>query len=261
MNIHIDHVLKKYGEKTAVDIPQLDIAEGEIIGLVGNNGAGKTTLFRIMLDLAKADNGMVVYTVDGKQMNPAVTEEWKQHTGAYLDERFLIDFLTPKEYLNFIETTNELPHTAFDKVSQTTQDTEHSTTETQEAPKETDTVTELLIRWGGNELFGSNKLIRDLSAGNKQKVGIIGALLGQPKILILDEPFNFLDPTGQIQLKHIIEAYNRQHRALCIISSHNLGHTVDISTRVLLMEQGRVVSDIDNRQGKAAAELNDYFAV
>ena len=111
----------------------------------------------------------------------------------------------------------------------------------------------------GGEIFGQKKLIRNLSAGNKQKVGIMSALFNRPKLVILDEPFNFLDPSSQNILKHELTEYNRETGATILISSHNLQHTVDISTRITLLEKGRIIKDMSNENGSARTELENYF--
>ena len=229
--IKIDNLKKQFGETCACDIPSFQINDGDILGLVGNNGAGKSTLFRIMLDLLKADNGTV--TING--INPAESEEWKQQVGAYIDEGFLIDFLTPEEYFAFLG-----------KISGKTQ------AEVDERLKDFE-------RFAAGEVFGQKKLIRNLSAGNKQKVGIISALFNKPNTIILDEPFNFLDPSSQNMLKHLLTEYNRETGATILVSSHNLAHTVEISTRIALLEHGVIVRDINNTDGAAAQELENYF--
>ncbi|MCR5818488.1 MAG: ATP-binding cassette domain-containing protein, partial [Prevotella sp.] len=114
-------------------------------------------------------------------------------------------------------------------------------------------------RFAGGEVFGQKKLIRNLSAGNKQKVGIMSALLRKPKTVILDEPFNFLDPTSQLVLKHLLTDYSKETHATIIISSHNLQHTVDISNRIALLEHGQIIRDIPNIDGSATADLQEYF--
>lgn len=229
--IKIEGLKKHFGDTCACDIPSFIINIGNILGLVGNNGAGKTTLFRLLLDLLKADEGSV--TID--DINPAESEEWKNNVGAHIDEGFLIDFLTPEEYFSFLG-----------KISGMTQaDVDHRL--------------EDFERFAGGEIFGQKKLIRNLSAGNKQKVGIISALLRKPKTVILDEPFNFLDPTSQLVLKHLISDYARETHATVIISSHNLQHTVDISTRIALLEHGQIIRDLSNVDGSATAELQEYF--
>ena len=229
--ITIQNLKKQFGETIACDIPELNINDGDILGLVGNNGAGKTTLFRMMLDLLKPDEGEV--TLDS--VKPALSEEWKATTGAYIDEGFLIDFLTPEEYFAFIG-----------KITDMTQE------EVDERLKDFE-------RLAGGEVFGQKKLIRNLSAGNKQKVGIISALFNRPKLVILDEPFNFLDPSSQNILKHELTAYAQQTGATILVSSHNLLHTIEISTRIALMEKGHIIRDITSVDESSKAELENYF--
>ena len=231
--IEIKNLKKQFGETIACDIDSLTINDGEVLGLVGNNGAGKTTLFRMMLDLLKPDDGQVL--IDG--INPAESEAWKDTTAAYIDEGFLIDFLTPEEYFAFL---GKLGGMKPDEVAQRTA---------------------LYEQLAGGEIFGQKKLIRNLSAGNKQKVGIISALIRQPRLLILDEPFNFLDPTSQNVLKHVIGDYSSRTGATVVVSSHNLQHTVDISTRIALLEKGHIVSDLPNKDGSARSKLDRYFEV
>ncbi len=238
--IRIDSLEKRFGETIACDIPSLTINDGDILGLVGNNGAGKTTLFRMLLDLLKPDEGKVVlqFSSSGEDtvaINPAESEAWKDKTGAYIDDSFLIDFLTPEEYFAFLG-----------KISNITQE-------------EVDERLKQYERFASGEVFGQKKLIRNLSAGNRQKVGIIAALFNRPQLVILDEPFNFLDPSSQNILKHVLTNYNRETGATILISSHNLQHTVDISTRITLLEKGCVVKDLPNTDGSARTELENYF--
>ena len=241
--ITINNLKKQFGETCACVIPSFTINDGDILGLVGNNGAGKTTLFRLLLDLLQADEGSVSYILPsplgeglgGEAINPAESEAWKKDVGAYIDDGFLIDFLTPEEYFAFLG-----------KISGMTQE-------------DVDQRLEAYERFAGGEIFGQKKLIRNLSAGNKQKVGIISALLRKPRTVILDEPFNFLDPTSQLVLKHLITDYASETGATIIISSHNLQHTVDISTRIALLEHGQIIRDLPNTEGSATAELQEYF--
>ena len=235
--IKIENLKKNFGETCACDIPSFTINDGDILGLVGNNGAGKTTLFRLLLDLLQADAGSVEYVFDGSPsaINPAESEAWKEHVGAYIDEGFLIDFLTPEEYFSFLG-----------KVSGISQ-------------QEVDERLQHFERFANGEIFGKKKLIRDLSAGNKMKVGIISALFRHPKTVILDEPFNFLDPTSQLVLKHLLKDYAQETGATILISSHNLQHTVDISSRIALLEHGVIIRDLPNSEGSATQELQEYF--
>ena len=231
--IIIDKLKKNFGEKIAVDIEHYEINQGDMLGLVGNNGAGKTTLFRIMLDLLKADDGKVIIN----DIDVSQSEDWKSITGAFIDDGFLIDYLTPEEYFYFIGKMYGLKKEGVD---------------------------ERLIpfeRFMSGEVIGHKKLIRNYSAGNKQKIGIISAMLHYPQLLILDEPFNFLDPSSQSIIKHLLKKYNEEHQATVIISSHNLNHTVDVCPRIALLEHGVIIRDIINEDNSAEKELEDYFNV
>lgn len=258
MKIELSNLEKHFGTNTAVDIKSFTINNGDILGLVGNNGAGKTTLFRLMLDLLKADEGVVTMypSADdvelvpsslklfpdggvggGSPINPALSEDWKAYTGAYIDDGFLIDFLTAEEYFDFIGRVSGM---------------------TKEQIAERLVYFEPLM---GGEILNQKKYIRDFSAGNRHKVGIIAALLNRPELVILDEPFNFLDPRSQNMLKKILVEYNKETGATVIVSSHNLQHTTEISTRIALLEHGVIIKDLDNHDAEAVVELQDYFKV
>lgn len=243
MEISISGLRKDFGDKTAVNIGQFVINSGDVLGFVGNNGAGKTTLFRLMLDLLKADEGNVTMLPVSqdcdacKEINPATSEDWKSLTGAYIDESFLIDFLTPEEYFKFIGKINGL------------------------SDKETDERVGLFEHFMHGEILGQKKLIRNFSAGNKQKIGIVSSLLNRPQLLILDEPFNFLDPTSQNSLKQTLKEYNKQTGATILVSSHNLTHTIDISNRIALLERGTIIKDLHNSNNSAEKELEEYFNI
>lgn len=245
MLLEISNLTKVFGDKTVLDIHSFNIGNGEIVGLVGNNGAGKTTLFRSLLDLIKCDSGEIAMCPQSENehegnepaINPAQSEEWKKFTGAYIDDGFLIDFLTPEEYFHFIGKVNGI------------------------SKEETDSRLEEFSQFMGGEILGQKKLIRNLSAGNKQKVGIISTMLHRPQLIILDEPFNFLDPSSQNYLKKLLVRYNEETGATIIISSHNLAHTEDISTRIALLEHGVIIKDLDNRNRAVNKELESYFSI
>lgn len=239
MNITIDNLTKSFGEKQALNISHYAIHSGEIIGLVGNNGAGKTTLFRTILDLLHPDTGTV--TIDGEvdgthvSFNPIQTEDWKAFSGAFVDSGFLIDYLTPEEYFRFIAKISGISD---DDLNQRLQKFEN---------------------FMNGEVLGQKTLIRNLSMGNKQKVGIIGAMLHNPRLLILDEPFNFLDPSSQVAMKYLLETYNKEHGATIIVSSHNLTHTIEICSRITLLEHGVILKDYDKDYAELNAEIEEYF--
>ena len=229
--IQINDLQKSFGSTRAIDIQNYTIPTGEMLGLVGNNGAGKTTLFRLILDLLEPDRGSVM--LDGIRVNSS--EEWKATTGAYIDDSFLIDYLTPEEYFQFLARIYGLTAAQLD-----------------ERLADFD-------RFMNGEVLGQKKFIRNFSMGNKQKIGIIGAMLHHPRLLILDEPFNFLDPSSQAVIKHLLKRYHEEHQATVIISSHNLNHTVDVCPRIALLEHGIILRDIRNQNNSAEKELEAYF--
>ena len=231
METVIRDLKKSYNNTTALDIADFRISDGGVIGLAGNNGAGKTTLFRLMLDLIKADCGSV--QIDGTDV--ARSEAWKEKVGAYIDDSFLIDYLTPEEYFHFIGKICGINKQTIDE--QIT----------------------LFSHFLGEEILSASKLIRNLSAGNKQKTGIVAALLHNPQLVLLDEPFNFLDPSSQVALKHLIKDYNQSTGATIIISSHNLNQITELCERIILLEHGIIIKDIDNSDGTAKSELDYYF--
>ncbi len=231
--IKVTNIIKTYNKKTVLNISDLTVNDGEIFGLVGNNGAGKTTLLRLLLDLIRAEKG----EVSSGDHVVARTEEWKEYTASYLDEGFLIDYLTPEEFFGFIAEEYRINKEELNR-----------------------RLAEFSHFFNGEVLGQSRKYIRDFSKGNKQKIGIASALITEPAVLILDEPFNSLDPTSQILLKKMLTDYNRRTGATMIISSHDLNHVTDICTRIAIIEKGIIIRDLQNN-GQAMAELASYFSV
>ncbi len=231
MEIKIQNLVKQYGKNTVLDIPELTIGSGELVGLVGNNGAGKTTLMRLILDLIEATEGYV--ETDGKRVNEDAT--WKEFTGSFIDGRFLIDFYTPEEYFGFIARVYGIEKDTLDSRLEHYQALMH------------------------DEILGTKKYLRQFSEGNRQKTGIIGAMIVNPKVLILDEPFNYLDPSSQITVAKLIRQMNEQLGTTVIISSHNLSFVSEISSRILLLEKGHIIKDLPNHDGSATKELEEYF--
>jgi ABC-2 type transport system ATP-binding protein len=228
--IQISQLRKQYKEAVVLDIPALEISQGECFGLVGNNGAGKTTLFRIMLDLVRATTGTV--SIDG--IDVSKSENWKAKTGAYLDEHMLLAYLTPDEYFETLRVIYGLSaddlRLHLDKFSE----------------------------FFNDEVLGKKKYIRDLSKGNLKKVGIAAALLGNPQVVLLDEPFENLDPSSQIRLKKLILREKENSSVTFLISSHDLNHVTEICERIVLLEKGQGIRDLRERS-MMMAELEAYF--
>lgn len=228
--ISIKNARKSYGSETVLDIPSLELKRTESFGLVGNNGAGKTTLFRVILDLIKPDSGEVI----NNGIPVSQSEDWKMFTGSFLDEGFLIDYLTPDEYFRFIGRLHGLDR---DEVNSTLN-------KYQEFFK--------------GEILGKKKYIRDLSKGNQKKVGIVGALLGDPKVLLLDEPFANLDPSTQYNLRDELKRLDHETEMTMLISSHDLGHVTEFCQRIVILDKGQVVKDI-HTTSETLKELENFF--
>ena len=230
--IGVEGLQKEYGGVIVLNLPALNIAKGEMFGLVGNNGAGKTTFFRCLLDLIRPSAGMARSkgeTVQG-------SEHWKNYTGAYLDEGFLIDYLTPEEYFDFLGKTHEMSKGDIAEFIDEMSD------------------------FFNDEIIGKNKYIRDFSKGNQKKIGIAAALMGSPEILILDEPFTNLDPSSQIRLKKMLLELKEQRNVTMLISSHDLMHVTEISSRIVALQKGLAAHDLQTNEN-TLRELESFFAV
>ncbi len=228
MEVVFENVIKKFKKSFQLTIEDITVHPGEIVGLIGNNGAGKTTLLKCILDLLKLDYGRIM--INGR--SHAKDDSWVLTTGAYLDRSYLFDFLTPTEYLERLRKNYRVEKSDF-----------------QRAIDQYDLFLQSMNR---------SRYIRDLSDGNIQKIGIISSLLHMPELVILDEPFNFLDPTAQFQLVGILKDYCKNHHCTLIVSSHNLDHITKLATRLLLIEDGNIILDESNND-QAISRVNQYF--
>lgn len=233
MEIEILNISKAYNKQVVLLIDKLSINRGEFIGLVGNNGAGKTTLLRLLIDLIQADSGFVYSR--GEKISK--TENWKFYTSAYIDSNFLINFYTPEEYFHFIASNYKISNIELnEKISQ-------------------------FNDFMNGEILGKQKYIRNFSIGNQQKIGIIGAIISNPEILLLDEPFNFLDPSSQFFISDYLIRLNKQYNTTIVASSHNLQLVNDISSRVLLLDKGKIVKDVCCINQQEKDEISLYFKI
>ena len=231
--ITITDLQKNYSGETVLQIDELTIPKGECFGLVGNNGAGKTTLFQLILDLIRPTTGQVF--IENKDVS--TNEEWKQYVGAYLDKYMLLTYLTPDEYFETLRKIYGLSN--------------------EDLSIHLDKFTELF----NGEIIGTDKYIRDLSKGNLKKVGIASAMLGDKNIVLLDEPFENLDPSSQNRLKKIITEEKEQRQVTYLISSHDLVHVTNVCDRIVLLEKGYIKKDLKAEKEEMTTELNEYFNV
>ena len=229
--ITINNLSKVYETKKVLSIENLEFPKGQTIGLVGNNGAGKTTLFSLILDLIEPSSGFV--SIDQEKVNES--EQWKNKVGAFIDETFLIGYLTPEEYFYFLGELRGQSKANVDEFLKNFTD------------------------FFNGEILNAKKYIRDLSKGNMKKVGIIGALIGTPAIIILDEPFANLDPSTQIKLKNLIRDWSQNLDSTFLISSHDLAHTTEVCERIVVINKGELVRDIQTSP-ETLRDLEQYFA-
>ena len=230
--IQVNNLTKKYNATTVLNIQELQIPKGQSFGLVGNNGAGKTTFFSLLLDLIEPTTGGII----NHNIEVNTSENWKNFTGAFLDESFLIGYLTAEEYFYFI---GELRG---------------------QNKADVDALLKKYKEFFNNEILNTKKYLRDLSKGNMKKVGIIATLIGNPEVVLLDEPFANLDPTTVNRLKKIVKEFDENPDVTVLISSHDLIHTVEVCNRIVALNKGEVVKDI-NTSEETLKELEAFFAV
>jgi len=229
--IHTTNLIKNYSGNTVLDIENLDIPKGQSFGLVGNNGAGKTTFFSLLLDLIKPTKGEII----SNDILVKDSEDWKPFTAAFIDESFLIGYLTPEEYFYFIGELRGQNKADVDALISQFDDFFHG------------------------EILNQKKYLRDLSKGNQKKAGIVAALIGNPEVIILDEPFANLDPTTQIRLKGIIKNLAETKGVTVLISSHDLMHVTDVCERIVVLEKGKIIKDLATSDA-TLKELEAHFS-
>ena len=229
--ITVTNLSKVYNGVKVLDVPHLEIPKGQSFGLVGNNGAGKTTFFSLILDLIQPTTGNVF----NNEITVSQSEAWKPFTASFIDESFLIGYLTPEEYFDFIG----------DLRGQNKADVNFFLSKFED--------------FFNGEIMGRRKYLRDLSKGNQKKVGIVAALIGNPEVVILDEPFANLDPTTQIRLKSLIKELSEETEVTILISSHDLIHVTEVCERIVVLDKGLVVNDIKTSEA-TLKELENYFA-
>lgn len=229
--ITVHNLTKIYGEQTVLNIEHLEIPKGQSFGLVGNNGAGKTTLFSLLLDLIQPTTGHII----NKDVQVDHSEAWKPFTSAFIDETFLIGYLTPEEYFYFIGELRDRNKADVDALLSNFDDFFHG------------------------EILGQKKYLRDFSKGNQKKVGIVASFIGNPEVVVLDEPFANLDPTTQIRLKGIIKDLAAKEGVTVLVSSHDLIHVTEVCERIVVLNKGEIVKDI-HTSAETMKELEAFFA-
>ena len=210
--IEVSHLTKKYGGHLAVDDVSFTVEDGQIYGLLGPNGAGKSTIMNILTGYLSATSGQV--TVAGHPL-PEEADEAKACVGYLPEQPPLYPEMTVGEYLNFVAELKKVPRV-----------------------QRKEQVLRAARRTGLEKVLP--RLIRSLSKGYKQRVGIAQALLGSPKIIILDEPTVGLDPAQVIEMRKLIRDLGKAHTV--ILSSHILSEVQAVCQQVLILSKGKLAA-------------------
>ena len=210
--IEVSHLTKKYGGHLAVDDVSFTVEDGQIYGLLGPNGAGKSTIMNILTGYLSATSGPV--TVAGHPL-PEEADEAKACVGYLPEQPPLYPEMTVGEYLNFVAELKKVPRA-----------------------QRKEQVLRAARRTGLEKVLP--RLIRSLSKGYKQRVGIAQALLGSPKIIILDEPTVGLDPAQVIEMRKLIRELGKAHTV--ILSSHILSEVQAVCQQVLILSKGKLAA-------------------
>ncbi len=210
--IEVSHLTKKYGGHLAVDDVSFTVEDGQVYGLLGPNGAGKSTIMNILTGYLSATSGQV--TVAGHPL-PEEADEAKACVGYLPEQPPLYPEMTVGEYLNFVAELKKVPRA-----------------------QRKEQVLRAARRTGLEKVLP--RLIRSLSKGYKQRVGIAQALLGSPKIIILDEPTVGLDPAQVIEMRKLIRELGKAHTV--ILSSHILSEVQAVCQQVLILSKGKLAA-------------------
>ena len=220
--ITVEHLNKSIGKTSILTDVSLHIGEGEVVGLLGPNGAGKSTLMKVLTGLWKATGKVEVCGVDVLSK----PDDVHQHIGYLPEQNPLYADMYVREYLLFIARVR---------------------VKTPEVRNQKSDVEELIERVGLTPM--ANKRIRELSKGYKQRVGLAAAMMGNPEVLILDEPTTGLDPNQLEDIRALIRDLGKLHTV--ILSTHILQEVKAICSRVIIIHRGRVQLD------KPLAEIDD----
>lgn len=219
--ISLRHIDKRYGAHRTLEDVNLTIGKGEIYGLVGKNGAGKTTIFKIILGLTQCDAG--VLSIAGSQSRAGLSSA-RRKIGFFIGKNFF-DYLTARENLEYYRQMKGIADGG-----------------------EVERVLRCVGLQDATAKFGS------FSMGMKQRLGIANAMLGNPEILILDEPVNGLDPQGIADVRSLIVRLNAEQGTTVVVSSHILGELEHTATRFGILDHGRVLREITREDLRARSD-------
>ena len=231
--IQVENVTKKYGSFVAVNNINFEIEEGEIVGFLGPNGAGKSTTMNMITGFIEPTSGRII--VDGYDISKKPRKAKRQI--GYMPEGVpLYSDLTVKEFVTYMAELKGIP-----------------------SKEKKEKVKKVLDATGLAEV--SNKLTKNLSRGYKQRVSMAGALVGDPKVIILDEPTVGLDPKQVTEIRALIKELGKEHTV--ILSSHILSEVSQICNRVIIINKGEIVAidTPENLENKVVNENSIYVTV
>lgn len=225
MMIQTTDLVKKFKGRTAVKSLNLSIEKGEIYGFLGPNGAGKTTTIRMLLGLMKPTSGTI--ELFGKDVKRSHIEALKK-IGSLVESPSYYAHLTGRENLEAIRKLIQVPKNRIDEVLS-------------------------IVRLTGD----ANRAVKGYSLGMKQRLGIASALLGNPELLILDEPTNGLDPSGIHEIRDLIKSMPDQYGITVLISSHLLSEMDQMATKVGIISKGEMIfqDSIETLRNKAQSQI------
>lgn len=210
------HISKKYGLSNVVDNLNLSIRYGEIVGFLGLNGAGKTTTMRMILGLIKPTSGECY--IQGQKIDNDTLNTWKE-VGYIIETPYSYPDLTVRENL---EINSKL-----------------------RGVNNKDSIDWVIEKLKLNQY--ENKKVKHLSLGNVTRLGIAKAIVHKPKILILDEPTNGLDPFGAVEVRELLKELSNNHGTTILISSHKLEEISKIATRIVIIHEGKLISEVESK--------------
>ncbi|WJE82452.1 ABC transporter ATP-binding protein [Bacillus sp. DX3.1] len=227
--IDIKHLVKKIDNHVILDDVSLEIPKGAIYGILGANGAGKTTLMKVILNMLKASSGDI--TILGQPIDrrnhPVLSE-----VGCLIETPIFYDHLTAEQNLMI---HCQYVHPMFIQNIQETM---------------------VLVGLEGK----GNHAVHTFSLGMKQRLGIARALVTKPKILVLDEPINGLDPKGIVDMRNLLQDINQKYQTTILISSHIISELDRLATHIAILDQGKVMKEFTmSALRESGVDLEDYF--
>jgi len=235
--IEFREIQKKYGQEEVIKEHSFKIEDGELFVLVGQSGSGKTTTLKMINRLVEADSGSIF--IDGKDITSMPLRKLRLDIGYVLQSIALFPNLTVRENIELIPEMKKW--------------------QAAKRHKESD---ELLEKVGLEALKYKDRYPRELSGGEQQRVGILRAIIAQPKILLMDEPFSALDPISRKGLQLLTKSIHKEFKMTIVFVTHDMSEALDIADRICVMKEGEILqiaSPKDIRENPANEYVKSLF--